>query len=483
MGNRTESGLARGVWIMLIAAALGVAIIAGVRIRLSQVSDPETLSARLSSLLGATVQVDEVGGRLMMGRAEIEGVEIGSFLHIESAVLQFDPSSAMTGDLEIRSVSLSDPVWVAPGSMQEAGTFAKSLLLPFLLATRADVVTVEGGRVLDTNGGKAIATELRGVHEALSSGPQARRIKSNVSGELSRHGMISTALVWSVFGEGDSISVEEFALFARDLELRGGLELESKDPPAGRCSLYVDEFHGGSMRVEADLNSGPRGPKIEAVVRFEDCDAAGLMREEFNLAILTAGLLSGELRLRGDALEWLENGLEGLEVNGDLEIADGVLDRAGSVAGLLPLAPGGGEWVIEKASAQVTASRRGATSLNLHLVSGGMTWRMYGTVGRDGSLSGVIVGLVPAEMIGGGGTALSLLVALLGDREGRIPAAFSVGGSLEEPSVGFDLERTAEEAAAAGRPQAKQLVKRLSRSEIDGVNREVDAFIGNLKAD
>ncbi len=483
MGDRSESGVARGVWIMLVAAALGVAVIAGVWIRLSQVSDPENLSARLSSLLGVTVEVDEVGGQLARGTAEIKGVEIGPFLHIESAVLQFDPSSAITGDMEIRSVSLYDPVWTAPGSMQEVGHFTESLLFPFLLATRADVVTIEGGRVLDTSGAKAIATELRGQHEAMSSEPQARRIKSKVSGMLSRHGLISTAVAWSVFGEGDSISVDEFALSAMDFELHGDVELKSKDPPAGRCSLYVDEFHGGSMRVDADLNSGPRGPKIQAVVRLKGCDAAGLMRDEFDLAILTAGVISGELRLRGDTLEWLENGLEGLEVNGDLEIANGVLDRAGPVAELLPPAPGGGEWVIESASAQVTASRRGATTLNLHLSSGAMTWRIYGTVGRDGSLSGVIIGLVPADMIGGGGTALSLLVALLGDREGRIPAAFSVGGSLEEPSVGFDLERTADEAAAAGRPQAKELIKGLSRSEIDQVNREVDAFIGRLKAD
>ena len=70
-----------------------------------------------------------------------------------------------------------------------------------------------------------------------------------------------------------------------------------------------------------------------------------------------------------------------------------------------------------------------------------------------------------------------MFAAMLADRDGRIPAAFSVGGTLEKPSIGFDVDGTADAIAASGKPQAKRLIKGLSRQEKKEIARSVDGFL------
>ena len=80
---------------------------------------------------------------------------------------------------------------------------------------------------------------------------------------------------------------------------------------------------------------------------------------------------------------------------------------------------------------------------------------------------------------GNGGRSAGKLAAYLREEicDGRIPAAFSVGGTLEKPLLAFDVDRTADAIAASGAPQAVGLLKGLSRSEKDQIARAVEKYL------
>jgi hypothetical protein len=163
-----------------------------------------------------------------------------------------------------------------------------------------------------------------------------------------------------------------------------------------------------------------------------------------------------------------------------VRIVDAVIDPDGPLAELIPVLRQGGGSGIESISGHLDISHEEVLLQDVTASSSGMIWTGSGRVGRDGSLSGVLLGRIPAQAIGAEGTAIALFAAMLAGRDGRIPAAFSVSGTLEEPSIGFDVDGTADAIAASGKPQAKRLIKGLSRQEKEDIARTVDDYLRGM---
>ncbi len=478
---KSESGVARWALIpAILAAIVAVGLIAGNAL-LSRYASPDRVAGALEGALGMPVSVGEVKIRPIALTAVVEDVALGPLTTVRSASVRFDPSSIISRRWKIEAVALSGPVWTLPGSVDEVEPFAKGLLLPLWLAGRAGRVTIEDGTLVGREGETRLCSELHGSLSSAFEETGSRRVEMNLKGVLPGYGEASASGYYSAYAGGDSAVATNLMLSCAGRDISGSARLSWGSPSRIRAELLAPGFYGGTATASLDLGVSSRGEGPGARIELRGCDGAGLLRDGLGLDVLSSGSLSADADLHGDLAEIMGARLGGVEALCTLEVTDAVLSPDGTLAELLPLAAGAGGGKVGSATARLAISQSEIVVKEMTLESEGVTWKIKGRVMRDRSLSGVVVGRVPAEMIGGEGTAISLVKAMLADSRGRIPAAFTMGGSLDHPRVYFDVERTADEAAAAGRPQARQLLKAMSRSDIERLNRNVDALLGGMR--
>jgi hypothetical protein len=139
-----------------------------------------------------------------------------------------------------------------------------------------------------------------------------------------------------------------------------------------------------------------------------------------------------------------------------------------------------GTMSVEQASARFEMSDKDVLIRDLTINLNGAMWWGSGTVGSGGELTGLIVGRVPVSDLGGGGSALSLVAGLLADGEGKVPVAFRVSGTVSRAVLSFDLDAVVQEAANAGRPQAKSLLNAMSKSDRERLRSTVEELLKGL---
>jgi hypothetical protein len=478
---RSDGGVSRGALILVVAAAVVAgATIAGVAL-LHRYAGPDAVASALEGALGVPASVGEVKIRPLELEVSVVDVALGPLTTLRSASVRLDPSSIVSRKWKIRSASLCGPVWTMPSSADEVEPFAKGLLLPLWLADKAASVTIEGGALLAGDGKTRLCSELRGRLSAAPEGETSRRVQAHLEGVLLGFGEASADAVYSTFDGVDSTAVDSLSLSCKGLSFSGAGTLAWDAPTKLRAEIISPELFGGSGVASVRLEQGERGVGLDARVELADCDGAELLRDALGVELLASGSLSADVRLDGRLAGLMSDGVAGLEARCELNVSDAVLNPAGPLAEVLPFAAGARERDVEWATARLAVSGSAIDVLDMTIESEGVTWELKGRVMRDRSLTGAVVGRIPAEMLGGEGTVLSLVKTMLADRDGRIPAAFTVGGSLDDPRVHFDVEHTAEVAAASGRPQAKQLLKAMSRSDVEKLNRSVDQVLAGLK--
>jgi hypothetical protein len=476
----SERGVSRGVAAPAIAVAvLAVALIAGEAV-LAHYTDPSSVSQKLEDALGVPVTVGDVEVSPIRLKAILKNVELGPRTTLRSAAVRFDLASLVSREWSPREVALSRPVWTVPASAGEMEPFLKGALLPLWLADRASSVTIDDGALLAGDRKTELCSELNGRFSRTSGAGPSHGVELNLRGIVARCGEVSAEGRYSKLEGADSANVENLILSCAGRKLELIATVTWSAPSKIGAELASADFCGGSAEMSVRLREGPPGGTLVVHADLDGCDGARLLGEGVGLDVLESGALSAGVDARADLSDLGRFGLGGFEATCTVEVTNAVLSPSGPVAEVLPLASGAGGRLVESAAARVAVSRAAVVIQNMTVACEGITWNVVGRVGRDRSLAGVVVGRVPAEMIRGDGTAVSLVKAMLADRGGVIPAAFKVGGSLDDPRVHFDVERTAEEAAAGGRPQARQLLKAMSRSDIERLNRKVDELLGGL---
>jgi hypothetical protein len=479
----SDRGSARGLAVLaIVGAVIVLSLIAGDAL-LSRYVGPDSVSQALEGALGFPVRVGDVKTTPIGLKVVVENVALGARARVRSARVRFDLSSIISRTWEPRDATLSGLVWTLPESADEMEPFAKCILLPFWIADRAVGVTIEDGALLDRDGKTPLCSQLSGRFSCASEGEGSREIEVNLKGNLAPHGEFSAEGRYWTFAAADSAVVEDLKLACAGRRLDVAATVAWGAPSEPRAELVSTDFYGGTAKMSLRIGEGRPGAGIGARVELDGCDGAELLRRGLGLDALESGSLSAEIDARADLPDLVSGGLGGAEARCKVKITEAVLSSGGTLDGVLPFKAGAGGRVIESASARAALSSSAVIVQDMTLESEGVTWKVVGQVARDRSLSGFVVGRVPAEMIGGEGTALSLVKAMLADRSGRIPAAFTITGSIDDPRLHFDVERTAEEAAAAGRPQASQLLKAMSRSDIERLNRKVDELLNGLTLD
>ncbi len=457
-----------------LAVLVVAALVAG-RALVSRVSSPEGLSDRLESALGTPVSIDEVSVSLLRMAASVRGFSMGGSLTVSSAAADLSLGSLVSGDWGFRGAKISDPVYVLPSSADEAEVFARALLIPVWVAVRSDSVFLTGGRVLGSGREGELARGVEGVLVRAPAEAGLESIEVRVEGETRRFGDAGFSATCLVSDTADSVEIEGALLSLAGHELRGEATLSAKGRPAARVRLSLESFYGGAADISMELAPGASGVALKAHIRLSDCDGAALIREGLGLELFKSGRLSGRFEVEGEVGHLPGAVGDAVEVEGEIEVGNAVVDPEGPLAELIPLPAEG--LKVDRAVAQVLVCRTGETAVDMTLDSAGTTWEASGAVAGSGSLSGTLVGRIPSAVIASEGAAAAIVAGLLADHEGRIPACFSVGGSLENPSVEFDLECTAEEAAKSGRPEARQLVKAMSRTERERLGRKIDELL------
>lgn len=477
----SERGVARGVWIVVALGAIVAGGLLALRALLAGFADPVKVAARLETLIGEPVTVENVEVHPLRSEAVVRGFELTPSTRVESAVIGLNLRSALSGDWELRKVELIQPVWRVPRANDDIEPFLKGLMVPLYLATRADLVTLGEGVLVEPAGGDTVATAIRGEMSRRGADGSGTIVESKFAGSISGLGDVSASGLYSISGTGDTIRVEGLRVSAIGQQFMGSAAGSIGSPSSARADVSSKDFHGGSLMLSLTFNEEPEGLIVVTHLVVKDSDGAGLLRDRFALSLITAGRLNADLVLEGGANDLLGYGPGGFIARGDVSIENAALDSGGPLAELIPVTSGAEGPEIERASARLEISRIGVHVRDMLIEGGGMAWTGRGRVASDGALSGSLLGRVPAEAIGREGTALALVTSLLAGRDGRVPAAFTVAGTLERPVVSFDLEATAEAAAASGRPQARQLVKAMSRSDVEKYSRTVDDYFRRLR--
>lgn len=472
----SEFGGVRGP-LLLVLAAIAVSLYAAGRMWLSRYANPAAISERLESVIGSPVRVKGVETRLLRREIVLTGFEMEASTAVESAALELNPSALLSGDWEFEDVDLYRPAWRVPGHGEERDAFMRGLLLPVSVAMRAKSVTIREGVLLGPGGGDSLVTGINGRLARQSLDSPYAPVEAALRCSLRDDEELSVEGIYIISETGDSISVGNLRLAAHDLSLEGSARGSMGSPAWARAELASGDFHGGSLKVSAGYEEETRRAAYSVRVQLAGADGKTLLRDRSGVRLVSSGCVDADFTIDGDVtdLSRADGVLSGAK--GDVRIVDAEIDPGGPLAELASILEQGGGSHLKSVSGHLDISHEEIVVRNMIAVSAGMKWTGSGKVRRDGSLSGSLLGRIPAEAIGRKGTALSLVAAMLAGQDGRIPAAFSVGGTIENPDVRLDVDGTADALEASGRPQAKQLLKGLSRSEKDDIAKEVNDFL------
>jgi hypothetical protein len=477
MRRSSESGGAKGLVAFIVVLAVCAGVLLAGRAWLSRYGDPDEVAKRLGDLIGSPVTLEGVEPHPMRRRIVLSGFTMDSYTSVESATLEVNPGALLEREWVFGDVNLYRPVWVLPSRGESVDPFTKGLLLPLSLATRARSVSIDEGMLLGPAGQESLAVGISGRFARTDSASATSPVEAELEWVARDGSEVSLEGTYFTSESSDTVSIKGLRVSADWLEL-GGRAIGSFECPAwARAELATEDFCGGSLRVWTNYRERSAGPVYEARIVVSGADGAELLWDKLETKLMSSGSIDADFVFAADALSAKPGEDAHLRAEGDIAVAGATIDPSGPLGDLVPLLQQGGVSEIESAAGHVKMSYDGIVLSDVVVRSAGMTWSGSGTVRRDRTVAGALLGRIPAGAIAAEGTAVALIASMLAGRDGRIPAAFSVGGTLEKPVVAFDVDRTADAIAAAGVPQAKELLMGLSPSDKDQIARAVERYL------
>jgi hypothetical protein len=468
--------------VVAIVLAVCVGLVGAAYLALNRIVSPEAVSSRLENMVGYPVEIGEVSLRPWGMEARVRGFRLEASTGFETVTLRLDPWAALSGEWRLRKAELAGGTWVVPSSEGQWEPFAKGALSPLWLAKHADVVLVKSGELRGSDG-EVLATAIQGEFSlredplAVERGRFLARLEGMTNGE--EKFLVESS--YTISEPGDSLVLETLSISLPGLDLEGRALAALKPRPELTLDLSSGDYFGGSLELHARVERQSEGPSLLGHAKLSDAAAPGLMTLWSGLTLLREGTVDAEVDLVGRGAQWWKDGLGGLIKGGSAEIETAVIDASDPVAAVIPMAGSLGQTEIERAYARFEISDTGVLIQDFAVSLDKTVWRGSGMVGDNGALAGVILGRVPVTALRGGGSALTMVAGLLADAEGRVPVAFRVGGTMERPVLSFDLDAVVQEAADAGRPQAKSLLRAMSKADRERLRRTVDDLLKGLR--
>jgi hypothetical protein len=484
----------------LIVAGLCVAGAVVAHVVLLRIASPEAVSSRLGKLLNCSVQVRDVTLRPWMMEARLDGLSLGGSTQVESVALRFDAWAAVAGRWHLRAAEIAGVEWIIPGAPDQWDPFLKGALSPMWLARHADSVKLRSGTVLHSGQEQPLVSAIQGefskcenvekedpgaggpskaggIEAEGGASPSEECFVSRLRGLLGTGEEFSVETRYTISESGDSLALEALKLTALGLDVEGGGFGTLSPRPKGRVDLSCSPFFGGTLGLSARMEDEAGVPSLKGKVEIKGADAKAVTRHWFDMDLLQAGTLYANIDLVGRGSGWWDRGLENAVTGGRAELDSVVVDTSGPLAALIPLGVQPGAARVEKVRARFEISDDRVVVREFSAMLNDAVWRGAGDILKDGRLAGLMLGRVPVTALGGGGSALMYLAGLLSDDKGRVPVAFRVGGTVARPLLNFDLDAVVEEAAKSGRPEARSLLRAMSRKDRERLARTLDELL------
>lgn len=476
IGRCGIAGGAKAVVLLLIfAAGLAAVLLAG-RIWLSKFENPEELSKRLGELAGSSVRLEEVHASPLRGKVVLGGFEMDAYTSVNSAELDVAPFDLVRGNWVFGDVELHGPVWRLPAPGSEMEPFTKGLLLPLSLATRAKSVALSDGVLLSLSGEDTVAKGIRGKFSSADLPHDGAPVKASVECVVRGAGPVSVKGTYLASVSSDTVHIEDLLLEMLGLSFAGEMVGSYESPAWARAEMDSKDFFDGSLTMSAAFRESARSPACEAHLLMAGVDGSELLRAAGAADLLSSGVLNADIIIDRKTESHHEGVSFPVRAEGKVEVRDATLNTAGPLRDLATVLQQGGASSIESGRGHFVVSPLGIQVGDIAVTTSGMKWTGSLRAKWDGSLSGRLLGRIPAQAIGAPDTPAGLVAGMLAGRDGRIPAAFTVGGVVERPTLSFDVDGTADAIAASGMPQAKRLLEGLSPSDKEEIARAVNDF-------